>query len=111
MQTDHTSSERLIDKQATPPHNFLTLSLSYKMMYLCWAPEPKDRPSFTRLVAFMEHQLSDAEEQVFKSLIQFTFSVNVSSPLTTLMGSICSCSSTIISKESKTLTPCTRMLR
>ncbi|KAG7317575.1 hypothetical protein KOW79_018610 [Hemibagrus wyckioides] len=40
----------------------------YKMMSHCWAPEPKDRPSFTRLVAFMEHQLSDAEEQLYYNL-------------------------------------------
>ncbi|KAK3541484.1 hypothetical protein QTP86_027236, partial [Hemibagrus guttatus] len=37
----------------------------YKMMCHCWALEPKDRPSFTRLVAFMEHQLNDVEERLY----------------------------------------------
>lgn len=45
----------------------------------CWALEPKDRPCFSKLVAFMEYQLSDVEDRVFKSLImpKLTCSVTV----------------------------------
>ncbi|KAI4881730.1 hypothetical protein NFI96_026569 [Prochilodus magdalenae] len=37
----------------------------YKVMCRCWALEPKDRPCFSKLVAFMEHQLTDVEEQLY----------------------------------------------
>ncbi|XP_060755802.1 receptor-type tyrosine-protein kinase FLT3 [Neoarius graeffei] len=37
----------------------------YKVMSHCWALEPKDRPCFSKLVAFMEYQLSDVEDRLY----------------------------------------------
>ncbi|XP_017309341.1 receptor-type tyrosine-protein kinase FLT3 isoform X2 [Ictalurus punctatus] len=40
----------------------------YKVMCRCWALEPKDRPCFSKLVAFMEFQLSDFEERLYYNI-------------------------------------------
>ncbi|KAB5533244.1 hypothetical protein PHYPO_G00129570 [Pangasianodon hypophthalmus] len=40
----------------------------YKVMCRCWALEPKDRPCFSKLVAFMEYQLSDVEKQLYYNI-------------------------------------------
>ncbi|GAA6100137.1 receptor-type tyrosine-protein kinase FLT3 [Tachysurus ichikawai] len=40
----------------------------YKLMCHCWALEPKDRPCFSRIVAFMEYQLSDVEERLYHNV-------------------------------------------
>ncbi|KAI5627451.1 receptor-type tyrosine-protein kinase FLT3 [Silurus asotus] len=37
----------------------------YKVMCHCWALEPKARPSFSKLLDFMECQLSDVEERLY----------------------------------------------
>ncbi|KAM9436787.1 receptor-type tyrosine-protein kinase FLT3-like [Clarias gariepinus] len=37
----------------------------YKVMCHCWALEPQNRPCFSKLVAFMEYQLSEFEEQLY----------------------------------------------
>ncbi|XP_066534365.1 receptor-type tyrosine-protein kinase FLT3 isoform X2 [Hoplias malabaricus] len=37
----------------------------YKVMSQCWCLDPRDRPSFSKLVAFMEYQLNDVEEQLY----------------------------------------------
>ena len=42
----------------------LLLSHRYKMMCKCWALEPRGRPHFAKLVAFMGDQLADIEEKV-----------------------------------------------
>uniref|UniRef100_A0A3B4EHP9 receptor protein-tyrosine kinase n=1 Tax=Pygocentrus nattereri TaxID=42514 RepID=A0A3B4EHP9_PYGNA len=39
----------------------------YNVMCRCWALESRDRPCFSKLVAFMEYQLTDVEEQVIPS--------------------------------------------
>ncbi|XP_026863919.2 receptor-type tyrosine-protein kinase FLT3 isoform X2 [Electrophorus electricus] len=37
----------------------------YGVMRQCWALQPKDRPCFSKMVAFMETQLADIEEQLY----------------------------------------------
>ncbi|XP_062841299.1 receptor-type tyrosine-protein kinase FLT3 [Trichomycterus rosablanca] len=37
----------------------------YQVMCRCWALEPKDRPCFSKLVSFMEYQLTDVEQQLY----------------------------------------------
>ncbi|KAL6462802.1 hypothetical protein MHYP_G00292240 [Metynnis hypsauchen] len=37
----------------------------YNVMCRCWALESRDRPCFSKLVAFMEYQLTDVEEQLY----------------------------------------------
>ncbi|KAG9283346.1 receptor-type tyrosine-protein kinase FLT3 [Astyanax mexicanus] len=44
---------------------YYTSESVYKVMCRCWALEPKDRPSFSKLVSFMECQLTDVEEQLY----------------------------------------------
>ncbi|XP_072545222.1 receptor-type tyrosine-protein kinase FLT3 [Salminus brasiliensis] len=40
----------------------------YKVMCRCWALEPRDRPCFSKLLAFMECQLTDVEEQLYYNI-------------------------------------------
>ncbi|KAK6299638.1 hypothetical protein J4Q44_G00296710 [Coregonus suidteri] len=41
----------------------------YKMMCKCWAREPRDRPHFSKLVAFMGDQLADMEEKLYHNIL------------------------------------------
>lgn len=42
----------------------MTLLPRYGMMCKCWALDPCDRPSFSKLVSFIGEQLTDREEKV-----------------------------------------------
>nr|XP_046211613.1 receptor-type tyrosine-protein kinase FLT3-like isoform X2 [Oncorhynchus gorbuscha] len=41
----------------------------YKMMCKCWALEPRGRPHFATLVAFMGDQLADIEEKLYRNIL------------------------------------------
>ncbi|XP_036799728.1 receptor-type tyrosine-protein kinase FLT3 [Oncorhynchus mykiss] len=41
----------------------------YKMMCKCWALEPRGRPHFAKLVAFMGDQLADIEEKLYCNIL------------------------------------------
>lgn len=41
----------------------------YEMMCMCWAPDPCDRPSFSKLVSFMSVQLIDREEKLYHNML------------------------------------------
>eukprot|EP00064_Thunnus_orientalis_P008696 superscaffoldBa00001055_g8719 len=41
----------------------------YEMMCMCWAPDPCDRPSFSKLVSFMSVQLTDREEKLYHNML------------------------------------------
>ncbi|KAK1806526.1 hypothetical protein P4O66_005037 [Electrophorus voltai] len=43
----------------------------YGVMRQCWALQPKDRPCFSKMVAFMETQLADIEEQVHNGCLYY----------------------------------------
>lgn len=40
----------------------------YGMMCKCWALDPSNRPSFSKLVSFMCDQLTDREEQLYHNM-------------------------------------------
>ncbi|KAM4606272.1 receptor-type tyrosine-protein kinase FLT3-like isoform 2-T2 [Polymixia lowei] len=41
----------------------------YKMMCKCWTLEPGSRPPFSKLVAFMDDQLTDVEEMLYHNML------------------------------------------
>ncbi|CDQ82649.1 unnamed protein product [Oncorhynchus mykiss] len=41
----------------------------YSIMCKCWALEPRDRPHFSKLVAFMDDQLADMEEKLYHNIL------------------------------------------
>ncbi|XP_068588440.1 receptor-type tyrosine-protein kinase FLT3 [Cebidichthys violaceus] len=46
----------------------------YGMMCKCWALDPSNRPSFSKLVSFMCDQLTDREEQLYHDMLDQTSS-------------------------------------
>ncbi|GLD54768.1 receptor-type tyrosine-protein kinase FLT3 [Lates japonicus] len=46
----------------------------YRIMCKCWALEPCDRPSFSKLVSFMCDQLTDREEKLYHNMLDQTSS-------------------------------------
>lgn len=44
----------------------------YEMMCKCWALDPSNRPSFSKLVSFMCDQLTDREEKLYHNMLDLT---------------------------------------
>ncbi|XP_077409823.1 receptor-type tyrosine-protein kinase FLT3-like [Vanacampus margaritifer] len=62
----------------------------YEIMCKCWALDPGDRPSFSKLVSFMSEHLTDSEEKLYHNTINQTSSdyQNASAVLDTFEGKI-----------------------
>ncbi|XP_062335616.1 receptor-type tyrosine-protein kinase FLT3 [Osmerus eperlanus] len=60
----------------------------YRMMCKCWALEPRERPVFSKLVAFMDDQMTDMEENLYQNILdknsQDSLSQNASVKLSAL---------------------------
>ncbi|XP_046879479.1 receptor-type tyrosine-protein kinase FLT3 [Hypomesus transpacificus] len=60
----------------------------YRVMCKCWALEPRERPVFSKLVAFMDDQMTDMEEKLYQNILDKnshdSFSQNASVKLSAL---------------------------
>uniref|UniRef100_A0A672ZKY5 receptor protein-tyrosine kinase n=1 Tax=Sphaeramia orbicularis TaxID=375764 RepID=A0A672ZKY5_9TELE len=74
MKVDHTFYS-LIERGFKMECPYYANESVYGMMCKCWALEPSDRPSFSKLLSFMFDQLADIEDKV-NPFIQGSFHLN-----------------------------------
>ncbi|XP_059182503.1 receptor-type tyrosine-protein kinase FLT3 [Centropristis striata] len=73
MKVDHTFYS-MIERGFKMECPYYASESVYKMMCKCWALEPCDRPSFSKLVSFMCDQLTEREEKLYHNMLDQTSS-------------------------------------
>ncbi|XP_029979596.1 receptor-type tyrosine-protein kinase FLT3 [Sphaeramia orbicularis] len=68
MKVDHTFYS-LIERGFKMECPYYANESVYGMMCKCWALEPSDRPSFSKLLSFMFDQLADIEDKLYHNMI------------------------------------------
>ncbi|XP_028288445.1 receptor-type tyrosine-protein kinase FLT3 [Parambassis ranga] len=67
MKVDHTFYS-MIERGFKMERPYYANVAVYEMMCKCWALDPSNRPSFSKLVSFMCDQLTDREEQLYHNM-------------------------------------------